>query len=406
VIDTLRADHLGAYGYAQPVSPHLDALAARATLFENAIAQAPHTIPSMLQMMTSRYAEGEQIPGGHRTLAEALRAAGYETIAVVENPNLELDPGAHGLMRGFERFDRNGVLDRNDAAQQLYKTGTTADAVTAQAVRRLRRRDRSRPLFLWVHYSDPHDPYLPPYDDQLESLGRGDGAYTGDVRNGELYRALAPPVPSADELARIVALYDAEVRHADRAAGDLFAALRAERAFDRALVIVASDHGESLGEHRVWTHGRSCYEPEIHVPLIVKRPRQSRSERRREAVELLDVFPTVLEQARVPAEGLKLDGAGLFEPRTRPAFVFWNGWQVVRTADWKLTEKGGGVWLHRLPEDRAETADQFARRPDVARSLVDARAARLRELGAGAGELQQPSQAALERLRALGYVDR
>jgi arylsulfatase len=406
LIDTLRADHVGAYGYARPITPSLDALCAQATLFENAIAQAPHTIPSMLQLMTSRYAQGLEIPAADRTLAEALQAQGYDTLAVVENPNFEQHPTAHGLKRGFRRFYRNGVIDRVSLAQQLYRTNTPADAVTAQTARALRTRDRAKPLFLWVHYFDPHDPYLPPFADDLEALSQDSPSpYTGDVRATDVYLKDPPPRLSPADRGHIVALYDAEVRYADQAVGELFALLRAEGLYENALIVVASDHGESLGEHGVWTHGRSAWDAEIRVPLIVRRPGQARPERVRDAVELLDVFPTVLDLAGLPADGLRLDGESLFRHGGRPAFLFWKQWQVVRTAEWKLVQAGDGLLLYRIDQDPGEERDLFAARGDVARSLLAARDARLRAAGASAQELDERSRAAWERLRALGYLD-
>jgi arylsulfatase A-like enzyme len=409
VIDTLRCDHVGVYGRAGRATPTptptLDAFAAQATLFENVIAQAPHTIPSMLQLMTSRYEQGLEVASSDPTLAELLQRAGYDTLAVVENPNFEQHPEAHGLRRGFRRFWRNGVIDRRSLAQQLYKTDTTADAVTAQAVRALRTRDRSRPLFLWVHYFDPHDPYLPPYADDLEQLTRGaDSTLTGDVRAGDLYLKAPPPALAPADRARLLGLYAAEVRHVDQALGDLFAALRAEGVFERALTVVTSDHGESLGEHDVWTHGRSAWDPEIRVPLIVRRPGQTRAEVVRGARELLDVVPTVLEAAGIPAAGLRLDGRSLSAPGERPAFLFWKEWQVVRTPEWKLVQAGGHLQLFRIDQDPGETRDLLAERRDVAETLLRARDERLRAVGRSAAELDQTSRAAWERLRALGYL--
>ncbi len=408
VIDTLRPDHMGAYGSRRGATPRLDAFAAQATLFESAIAQAPHTIPSVLQLMTSRYAQGLEIGERDTTLAEALRSAGYDTLAVVENPNFEQHPTAHGLRRGFRRFYRNGVLDPDDLAQQLYKTNTSADAVTAQIVRALRTRDPARPLFLWAHYFDPHDPYLPPFADDLETLARRapPGAPTGDVRASALYRQSPPPVLAPDEQARIVALYDAEVAYADQAVGELFEALRREGLFERALVILTSDHGESLGEHGVWTHGRSAWDPEIRVPLVVRRPGQARAERVPDAVELLDVFPTVLDVAGLSPAGLRLDGQSLFRRAPRPAFLFWKEWQVVRTREWKLVQAGELVSLYRIDRDPGEARDLIDTQAEVARTLLRARDERLRSAGATAEELDQRSRAAWERLRALGYLSR
>ena len=407
VIDTLRPDHVGAYGHEGRTTPTLDAFAAQATRFENAIAQAPHTIPSMLQLMTSRYDQGLEIAPSDPTLAELLQRAGYDTLAVVENPNFEQHPEAHGLRRGFRRFWRNGVIDRHSLAQQLYKTDTSADAVTAQAVRALRARDRARPLFLWVHYFDPHDPYLPPYADDLEELTRGAGSdLTGDVRAGDLYLKMPPPALTPAQRAHLLALYDAEVRHVDQSLGDLFAALRAEGLYEGALTVVTSDHGESLGEHDVWTHGRSAWDPEIRVPLLVRRPGQAQAASVRGARELLDIVPTVLETAGVPSTGLRLDGRSLFAPGERPACLFWKEWQVARTPEWKLVQAGEVVQLFRVDQDPGETRDLLPERRDVAETLLRARDERLRAVGATAAELDERSRAAWERLRALGYLAR
>ncbi len=405
VIDTLRADRVGAYGNPRGLTPTLDGLAAQGTLFENVIAQAPHTIPSMLQLMTSRYAQGLEIAPSERTLAETLQAAGYDTLAVVENPNFEQHPEAHGLRRGFRRFYRNGVLDRASLAQQLYKTGTPADAVTAQAVRALRTRDRTRPLFLWVHYFDPHDPYLPPFADDLEALSRGaDSSVTGDLRATDVYLKAPPAALAPADRARLLALYDAEVRYADQALGELLACLRAEGLFERALIVATSDHGESLGEHDVWTHGRSAWDSEIRVPLIVRRPGQREAARVRDARELLDVVPTVLEAAGVTPTGLRLDGRSLFAAGARPAFLFWKEWQIVRTPEWKLVQTRAHVQLFRIDQDPGETRDVLAERRDVAETLLRARDERLRAAGVSSAELDDVSRAAWERLRALGYL--
>jgi arylsulfatase A-like enzyme len=405
VIDTLRADHLGAYGYTRARTPTIDALARQATVFENAMAHAPHTIPSMLQLMTSRYDQSVEIAPRERSLAQVLQARGYDTLAVVENPNFEQHPTAHGLMRGFRRFYRNGVLDGNSLAQQLYKTDTSADAVTTQALRAVRTRDRSRPLFLWVHYFDPHDPYLPPYADDLEGLSRGSSsAYNGDLRATDLYQQARPAPLAAADREHILALYDAEIRHVDQALGDLLEGLRRERLLEQAVFVLASDHGESFGEHDVWTHGRSAWDGEIHVPLIVRRPGQRDGRRVREAVGLVDVMPTILDLARVPRADLQLDGSNALLTPRGPAFLFWKEWQVVRTAEWKLLQYGPDVHLFDMTTDPDERRDVAAQQPQVVARLLSARDAQLARLKAAPGHLAQRSREAWERLRALGYL--
>jgi arylsulfatase len=406
-VDTLRPDHLGAYGYAAATSPRIDALAARATLFENAISQAPHTVPSVLQIMTSRFSMGLMIPPEDPTLAELLQAQGYQTVAVVENPHFEQQREANGLRRGFDRFWRNGVIARQSLAKQLYKTDTPADAVTAQARRAILARRPGQPLFLWVHYIDPHDPYLPPFDPDMDRLSQWNPSpYTGDVRDTPLYKQSPDaPVPLSDaDRQHLVDLYDAEIRYTDRSVGDLFDLLEEQGLFDRALVVLASDHGESLGEHGLWTHGQSCYEPEIRIPLVVKQPRQRQGQRRRESVQAVDIVPTVLDVLGLDASRWRLDGTSLLRPGDQPAFTFWRDWQVVRTPEWKLVQREGSLRLYRVDRDPGESQDLAAQHPEITRSLLQARDEKLRRLGVTTEELAGQSSRAVEELRALGYL--
>jgi arylsulfatase len=408
LVDTLRADHLGAYGYSKPVSPAIDGFASRATLFENAMAQAPHTIPSVLQIMTSRYLQGDEILPGDRTLAEILREHGYQTAAVVENANFETARSAHGLLRGFDRFRRNGALHRDSVEQQHWKTATPADCITAEGIRVLRARDPARPLFLWLHYLDPHDPYLPPFDDDMEALSWGEGSrFTGDVRRTFLYRGSAGEQVdefTAADRQHLVDLYDAEVRYVDQSIGELLAFLESEGIFGPALVILASDHGEGLGERGVWTHGLTLYEPEVHIPLIVKWPGQRRGFRRSAPVQAIDILPTVLDAAGIPAPAGILEGTSLRDERRRLAFAFWNDWRVVRGASWKLVQRGEEVELFRVGEDPAEQVDRAGESAAAVGQLRAAGEAKLAALGLSPDRVKEVSQQTIERLRALGYL--
>jgi arylsulfatase A-like enzyme len=406
-IDTLRPDHLGAYGYPRATSPHIDRLAARSTLFEHAVAQAPHTIPSMLQIMSSRYAGGLEIAPEQPTLAEVLQARGYATWAVVENAHFEQHKEAHGLRRGFERFYRNGVLSRESLAVQMYKTDSSADALTAQALRVLRQPRGNRPFFLWIHYFDPHDPYLPPFDDEMDRLSQSNPSpMNGDVRATPLMtqsRDAPATLPEADRQ-HLIELYDAEIRHVDQSLGELLSYLEDQRILDRALVVLAADHGESLGEHGIWTHGRSGFDPELRIPLLVKLPRQMQAERRAGVVQAIDIFPTVLDALGLPRSGLPLEGRSLLRPHDEPAFTFWKEWQVVHTPEWKLVQQGESLRLYRIDEDPGETRDVRAQFPAKATELLQARKRRLQAMGRSAADLQRESSEAVERLRALGYL--
>ena len=407
IVDTLRADHLSAYGYAKPTSPNIDAFARRATVFEQAISQSSYTIPSVLQIMTSRYVQGWSIRPADTTLAEVLHREGYQTAAVVENANFEVHPKAHGLARGFDRFYRNGALDRDRVEQQLWKTKTPGDVITAQAARWIRARDRTQPVFLWTHYFDPHDPYMPPFADDMEELSWGPGSrFTGDIRRTFLFGGAGEQFPDFNETDRqhVIDLYDAEIRYVDQAIGELLAILETEGILDGALVVLTSDHGESLGEHDLWTHGLSLYEPEIHVPLIVKFPHQRQGERVTRPAQAIDVFPTVLEALGIPATTLGLQGTSLQRSEPRLAFAFHGQWSVVRSEAWKLLRNGERTELFRPADDRGEQRDMAASNAPVVQELLAAREATLAAIRVGPSEMRRVSDETVERLRALGYA--
>jgi arylsulfatase A-like enzyme len=407
LVDTLRADHLGAYGYSKGVSPHIDAFARNATTYENTIAQAPLTIPSVLQIMTSKYVQAERIADKDPTMAEILKQHDYETAAVVENANFELDRRAHGLLRGFDVFYRNGVLDRKGLRQQHWKTNTAADTITAQAIRYLRRRTPDRPLFLWLHYFDPHDPYMPPFADDMESLSaETKSGITGDIRSSPLrdpQQAGGFILPEEDRR-HLVRLYDAEIHYADQSIGELLAFLERNGSFDGSLIVLSSDHGESFGEHGMWMHGRSLYDSEIHIPLIVKFPGQRVGKRVKEPTMALDILPTILDVAAIESDK-PMDGTSLRHGRPDYAFSFWKEWQVARTDNWKLVQRGSDVSLYRLSSDSNELRDVSAESPDVVRRLSDACRKELERLEISAETMEQSSSAVVERMRALGYLD-
>jgi arylsulfatase A-like enzyme len=403
-IDTLRADHLGSYGYAHDTSPNIDTFAQGAILFETAISQAPNTIPSILQIMTSRYGLSGRIRDNQTTLAELLQRHGYETVAVVDNPLFEFDEAAHGLMRGFDRFYRNSPLDREVLEEQHYKSNTPADVVTAQAGRVLDRRKTGAPLFLWLHYFDPHDPYAPPFAEDLEKLSRGSkSTLTGDIRKQNFIKGL-PPKPEPRDVAHIVALYDAEIRYADASLGEFFDRLKREGLYDSSLIILSSDHGESLGEHDIWMHGHSLYDAEIRIPLIVKLPHQKRGRRIKRPVQAIDIVPTIDELLAIETD-VQFDGASLLVDSKDPALTLWHKHKVVLTEKWKLYEFGKEVFLYRINGDPGETKNVAAKHPRVVEELRQAREARLDRIDQNPKEIHQLTTEAVEQMRALGYIE-
>jgi arylsulfatase len=395
-IDALRADHLGAYGYQKETSPRIDELARTATLFENASSQSPSTIPSVLQIMTSKYTGATIDPKAAVTLPQVLAKDGYHTVAVVENPFFEFGAGK-GLALIFQEFHRNGLLDVQ-FEQQLWKTNMPADVITAQAVRWLKQRDASKPFFLWLHYFDPHDPYMPPFPADTKARGpMGKIPVTGDIRrfiNRKEYKL------SDAELEYWVELYDAEIRYVDGSLGEFLDFLRAEKLFDSSMLVLSSDHGEALHEHGTWTHSSTLFNSEIHVPLLIKYPAQRKGERVAEPVQSIDIFPTIVESVGVKADVLQaLQGRSLRNGRPDLAFAKWEGWEMVRSLDWKLiTNRRGKKMLFDLVQDPSELNDLYDAEPETRSKLEQALRDRF-----DPGVVKE-DEATLERMRRLGYL--
>jgi len=300
VVDTLRADHLGSYGFALPTSPHVDRFAAESVLFERALAASANTVPSHASLMTSRFVREHSvgwINGTTRledavTLAMRFREAGFETGAFVSNFVLRR---AVGLDAGFDVYD-----DELDAAEPNRPdfTERNAEATTARA-RAWLARQSERPVFLFVHYQDPHGPYMPPprwrepfaaleaeSSPALPVLARDDAA--GGIPR---YQAL----PGLAHLAQYRSRYAGEIAYFDASFGRLLEALDARGRPN--VVLLTADHGESFGENGFYlSHGHATTPDQAHVPFVLRAPGLA-PERRSEPVHHVDVAPTLLELA-------------------------------------------------------------------------------------------------------------
>jgi arylsulfatase len=314
-VDTLRADHVGAYGFPERTTPEIDRLAARGALFETAIAASSLTAPSHASILTSRFAREHSIgPRNDRTrlegaptLAERFRAAGYATAAFVSNAVLAR---RIGLDRGFGRYDDElPEVERNRPAF----SERSAEPTTRRAIAWLEA-PRREPFFLWVHYQDPHGPYTPPAG-LAERFAGASLAAPGPLPTlaGHAGPGGIPAYQALDGVAEPAAYagrYAGEVAWTDRWIGRLVEA--AERASGpRGLVLLlTADHGESLGEGGYWFQHGHATSPELaRVPFVVLAPGVAPS-RRRESVGHVDVMPTLLELAGLPppegASGISL----------------------------------------------------------------------------------------------------
>jgi arylsulfatase A-like enzyme len=360
LIDCLRADHVGAYGYARPTTPHIDALARDGVVFEQAWACASWTKPSVSCLFTGQpgVVHGartidDALDTGVPTLAEAFGAAGYETAAFVDNPFVSAE--AFGLTRGFDRVGRALVAPRKRNINSLE-----GDALRLHRALLpwLETRARQRYL-LYAHSLDLHAEYRPrPPWTRLFAQGPG-----------------AP---------RDIDLYDAELRANDEAFGLLVAWLKAQGLYDRTLIVVTADHGEQFGERGAWRHGHTLDQGLLRVPLIVKPPGAARRGRRvREPVTLIDLAPTLLDLAGVErpaglgAPGLRaaLDGRGaparrvLFAEQLSPKEALY----AARDARFKAVQQflpRPARALFDLRADPDETRDLSAAPPPEARGLL------------------------------------
>jgi arylsulfatase A-like enzyme len=293
VVDTLRHDHLTPYGYSvHDTSPEIQkALAGPGTVVEEAYSQAPWTLPSVVSLLTGRH-PGELlgsdmasygVPAGVPTLAERLAGLGYDTGAFMANPVLH--EGA-GFGRGFQTFWVDGHLQQRGAEE-----------VNRHAVPWLRAHQR-RPFFLYAQYVDPHDPYENP--DMINGRAFFMPGYTGPVAGNWIHGIYNGRLQLADperDIPYIQALYDGEVRYADRHIGALLAQID-PGVLANTLIVLTADHGEELHDHGGWKHGHTLYEDQIHVPLILRWDGHIPAGKRLPGtVRLLDLAPTLVGAA-------------------------------------------------------------------------------------------------------------
>ncbi|HEV8239917.1 MAG TPA: sulfatase [Thermoanaerobaculia bacterium] len=412
LVDTVRADHLGAYGYRRPTSPHFDALAAQSYLFTQARAQASCTYPSVNSLLTSRYparflgqAEGSfGIPAGIPTIGEMLAARGWSTAAVsaspvVRNSPTRFNPGA-GFGRGFSRFDE----------ACLWHPAACVTNHGIAAAEQLR-----EPFFLYLHYMDPHGPYDPPQPFRKQfRMGRTKERWAarGDVNPLQRFLdgAGGPVVYGPADLRFVQGLYDGEIAYFDAQLGRLVDQLRRQRLLERTILVVLSDHGESFLEHGNVKHCESVYDSEVRIPLLVRLPRQHRGERIAGPVEALDLAPTLLDLVGLPIDGRGFEGRSLL-PRLdgkaadeRYAFSMIQRQRSVAGARYKLVaELGGDRWqLFDLSRDPGERRDV---KGEAKQAFARLRAALQQQLArTESPEVTRYAAEADARLRALGYL--
>ena len=444
VIDTLRADAVGAYAGEDRGTPVLDGLAHEGVLFERASSASSYTRESVLSLFTGQLPAsvgnvgwGAEPAGDSQTLALRMRRTGRAAVMVSASVMIDTP----GFRRGFDTVQIVG--GSQNVSGQSPGVSRTALALAAA--------DPERPLFLYVHYLDPHGPYDPPVDRGAEPAAGGAPERVRlyeDARAGIEELAASSFGPGDSRFEDFRGRYAAELAHVDAALGLLLDGLREQGRLENALVIVTSDHGEEFLEHGYVEHAWTLYEESIRVPLLVHAPGRLAPERVAGRVSGVDLVPTIL--ALLGEEVPELDGEPLFEWtdgrwRSRPrqgAVHFELGIQTrlllqgVAVGEWKYlaarrwlspVERAAAVrskeigfrsegrpWIDPWgPVVREELYD-LAEDPAEARPLTDApeRLAALRalvEAARPAESVEPPALAPLspeqrQRLEALGYL--
>lgn len=377
-IDTLRSDRLPMYGYSKIKTPALEKFSEDSILYENAFAHVPLTLPSHASLFTGKLPTAHGVRDNiaflladtEMTLAEALQAKGYATGAVVSSMVLRREVG---LAQGFD-FYEDTMEPLPDSAVRTYaqRDGSQSLPLAESWLKE----NGTRPFFLFFHLYDPHFPYT-------------------------------PPEPFASNYAHP---YDGEIAYTDSLLASFFKTLREQGLYDKALIIVTSDHGEGLGDHDEMEHGMFVYREAIQVPLLVKLPNQkSAGTRVEEPVGLIDITPSIL--ASLNTDSWPSDGRVIFGPKSAPAnrpiyseslfaqiHYGWHPQQSVVQDQWHYL-RGGGDFLFNYQSDPREKINHFGKQkiPKPMLSLLD-------QLGQGTTSRAEISEEDLALLSSLGYA--
>lgn len=406
-VDTLRRDHVGAYGYPKPTTPTLDGLAKRGILADDAVSVSSWTLPSHLSMLTST------LPGTHGgtdlkqgfnrsvpTVAEILKAQGFATHAVTSHLYVSK---TYGLEAGFDsmnfRQDRLAENVANHAMDLIDRFG-------------------DRPFFIFLHFYDPHWHYAPP----LEVLKIFEASYSGTMTgNLKDFQKLRKDQVKPADLDHLRALYDGEIRYTDNEIGRFITHLT-QRGVDRnTLMVVTSDHGEEFLEHGSWEHQKTLYEEVIRVPLLVSGPGVT-ARRETRPVSLLDVAPTILDFLSLKPPP-SMQGVSLLQPVLALREMYGETDHTIDGTRLSFLRGGAKSWKAILRSDPAKQVERSSEWYDLAvdpqestnrppagslRAAIEARArdAALKSRSAAVAKPVELSAEQKEKLRALGYIGR
>ena len=432
VADALRADVIGAYGSKQVATPNLDAFSAESVRFKQAWSTASWTRPAVASLLTGQYPQSHQtihktnrLPESLPTMAGQLSQNGYVSVASVTNVNLA---PVFGMGRGFDAYAYHGpkpFLGAPQTARRLflvelyrlarlrffpgqrvvssyYAEGEHVWEVGSELIGPLA--TAARPFFAYLHFMETHDPYFAhPHD-------------------GSAVAQVETPNPSLGKAAEYFDLYRQEVEHWDGLFGEMTTFLKDKGLFERALIVVTSDHGEEFADHGGFWHGTTLFQELVRVPLLIRFPQGAGAGTvRHDPVSLIDLMPTVLSLAQVKSAG-ELPGSALTDqvPTTARYLFAEEDHQgmilsAVRNGPWKLIRANPDnhrglpkIQLFNLEKDPQEKRNQAVNETTIREELI-------KVLQAGPSRAAKPSDTkpeevkidsdTEEQLRSLGYTE-
>ena len=390
VLDAARADHVGCYGYPRETTPNMDQLAGESVVFRNHFAPCSFTSPSTASLFTGLYpdthriVERETLDEGTFTLARGLKAAGFRT--ALFSSNVSASP-ERGLRAAFEEVfpepGSRGGAGRGPAGGGGGRRWRTPEGLTRAFAKWLAEERMSR-FFAYVHLLPPHVPYDPPaafarpFTEQEPPTVRRVGFEFPEVAPRYEERELLEPK-------QWVNMYDANLRWGDWGVGEVVRLLREHGLLDNTLLIVTSDHGEAFGEHGYINHGLAVYDECVHIPLLIRFPRQQRLVGEVAALtQAVDLLPTICDLYQTPYPHEDVQGSSLLplldgsKSKLR-AYVFavsegnWPSY-LVRDAQWSLILYRGGKLraLYDLRSDPGQTRNVIAEHRETAAKMVAA----------------------------------
>ncbi|MFH1998194.1 MAG: sulfatase [Planctomycetota bacterium] len=414
VVDTLRADYMGCYGYTKDTTPNLDRLAEEGVLFSRVFAASPWTGPSVSSITTGMYPDEvgvrdlrDGLTPRITTLAERLKKAGYHTGAVVSNT---LAGPTYGHDQGYDSFlcePYKAVPKEAPYGDERLWPAFTADQVTDKALEWLK--TARKPFFLHVHYTDPHDPYIPPAAWRNKFLENRQPLDIDLLLEENFTHADLSP----EELDRLRAGYEGEIAFADHEIGRLIDQLP-----DHTLVAFTGDHGEEFLEHGGFLHGNSLFQELLRIPLIFKGADLPEGVQILEPVSHVDITPTLVDAACIPLDP-GFSGFSLLPfmrsrsqpPLSRPLFSVLESRTdrriAVKEGDWRFEvhPEKRSVFLYNLKLDPRELKNVAMEHTDLVKSFIDSVKNRNSRLMAAPEMKDKEVQKEREAiLRNLGYI--